>query len=74
MTCRKTSIGSRKKEFRAAVDRGFHPDAPVIALYDLLADGETDAGPFVLFVIVQTLEDAEDLPRILRIDPDAVLG
>src|SRR6266568_2722364 len=52
---------------------GLDPDPPAVALDDLLADGEADAGAGVLGAGVQPLEDDEDPVHVLRIDADPIV-
>src|SRR3970040_400423 len=47
-------------ESAALTQPGFHPDMPAVALDHLLADGEADAGPRVLALVVQPLAHHED--------------
>src|ERR1044071_2564595 len=59
----------------AALARGRrHPDRSAMALDDLLADREADAGAGVFPHRVQPLEDHEDALEVLRLDADAVVG
>src|SRR4029077_16278424 len=51
-----------------------HPDAPAVALDDLLADRQAHAGAAILFASVQPLEDNEDAVVVLRVNPDAVVA
>ena len=50
------------------------PDAPAMALDDLLADGKADAGARVLAHGMQPLKQHEDALEVLRLDADAVVG
>src|ERR671926_1153195 len=50
------------------------PDAPAMALDDLLADGKADAGARVLTHGMQPLKQHEDALEVLRLDADAVVG
>src|SRR5438132_848988 len=50
------------------------PDAPAVALGDLLTDRKPDAGPGVLAHRMQALEQHEDALEVLRLDADAVVG
>src|ERR1035438_9343213 len=52
---------------------GFHPDLASMALYNLLADSEPDAGAGKLFGTVQALEQRENAVGVLRLDADAVV-
>src|SRR5579884_527116 len=59
---------------RATLARlGLGPDAAAVALDDLAADGQADAGAGVLLLRVQPLEDDEDALQVLRVDADAVV-
>src|SRR5262245_9677714 len=51
----------------------FHPDAPAVALDDLLADRQADAGAGVLAAAVQALEHLEQPPGLARVNADAVI-
>ena len=50
--------GMREIEGGALSGFGLHPDAAAVALHDLLADRQADAGAGVLVAAVQALEDA----------------
>jgi hypothetical protein len=49
-------------------------DRAQVALDDLAAGGEADAGAFILGAAVQALEDHEDLLLELLLEADAVVG
>ena len=66
--------GEREVEGRALAGLGLDPDAPAVALDDLLADRQADAGARVLVPAVQALEDDEDALEVLRVDADAVVA
>src|SRR5215813_9125486 len=51
----------------------FHPDAPAVALDDLLADRQADAGAGVLAAGVQALEHLEQPAGLARVNADAVI-
>src|SRR5688572_25596189 len=52
----------------------FDRDVPAMPLDNLLADGQSDAGPGVLVPLVQTLEHSKNLLEVLRIDADSVVS
>src|SRR3954467_14692403 len=64
----------REAEHRSAALAPADPDAPAVALDDLAADGEADAGAFVGLAVVQALEHLEDVLAGFRGDPDAAVG
>ena len=51
-----------------------HLDAPAVALDDLLADGQTDAGSGVFRPGMESLENDKNPARILWGDADALVG
>src|SRR4051795_12497268 len=61
-------------ERAAGAELRLEPDAPAVALGDLLADGKADAGAGVLAHGMQALEQHEDALEVLRLDADAVVG
>src|ERR1035438_3100122 len=58
---------SRHAEKKCRSMSGFrlHPDVPSVALHDLLAHGEPDAGAGIFFPTVQALEDVENAFGVL---------
>src|SRR3954466_6358658 len=50
------------------------PDAAAVALDHLLADGEANARPRILALVMQALENHEDPLEVRRFDADAVVG
>ncbi len=69
-----TSLVDREVKRAAAPKLTLYPYTPTVSLYDLLADGQTDARARVLFSGVQTLEDHKYALGILGIDADAVIA
>src|SRR3990172_2597332 len=63
-----------EQEARARARPGLDPDPAAMALDDLLADGEADAGARVLGARVQPPEDDEDPFPVLRVDADPVVA
>ena len=63
----------RETEQRALAGCGFHPNAATVPLYNTLTNSEADARPGI-GVPVEAFENAEDLLRIDRFDPDAVVS
>src|SRR5689334_7064360 len=69
-------LPSRKREAEhgsaalACVD----PDPPAMALDDLAADREADAGSLVGVAVVQALEHLEDVLALVGRDADAAVG
>src|SRR3954447_1194958 len=61
-------------ERAAGAELRLEPDAPAVALGDLLADGKADARAGVLAHGMQALEQHEDALEVLRLDADAVVG
>ena len=51
----------------------FGPDAAAVALDNLFANGQADAGAGIFFLGMQALEDLKDAVGILRIKADAVI-
>src|SRR3954468_6830625 len=66
-------LGKREMERAALAKRGAHRDLPAMALGDLLADREPDAGAGKLPFGMQLLEHHEDPLEVLRLDADAVV-
>src|SRR5690606_23413819 len=66
-------LGQREMECGAFAGPRLDPDAAVVALDDLLADGEADPGAGILPLAVQPLEHHEDALEVLRLDADAVV-
>src|SRR6185295_3578461 len=60
-------------ERRALAGGGLDPDASAVALDDLLADGEADAGAGVLLTGVQALKQHEYFLEVLGLDADPVV-
>ena len=52
---------------------GLDRDAAAVPFDDLLADGQSDAGAGKLFPLVQPLEHAKNLFKVLRIDSQPVV-
>ena len=73
VSCR-AAAGSVKRNVVPSPGLGLDPDAPAVALDDLLADRQADAGARVLVAAVQPLEDDEDPLDVLRLDADAVVA
>src|SRR4051794_26660848 len=61
-------------ERAAGAELRLDPDAPAVALGDLFADGEADAGAGVFAHGMQALEQHENALEVLRLDADAVVG
>jgi hypothetical protein len=66
---------SRECEIKCTTPSWFRrdPDASAVPLYDLLGDGEADAGAGILMPVVQALKDQEDALEVLRLNADAVI-
>src|SRR5437773_11646454 len=67
------SAGQREPERRAAAGFRFDTDVPAVALDDLLAQRQPDAGAGILGAPVQALEQREDALEVFRRDADAVV-
>src|ERR1035437_1695493 len=67
------SLGEREVKRRAPGRLGFDPDSAPMALDNLLADGQPDAGAGIGLARVQALEDLENAFKILRINADAIV-
>src|SRR5687768_5634100 len=64
----------REAECRADARLGLDLDAPPVALDDLLADREADAGAVIVAAAVQPLEQDEDALEVFSRDADAVVA
>src|SRR5688572_24277090 len=64
----------REVERRAFVRPAFGPHAPAVARDDALHEGEADAGAREVLLIVQSLEDAEKLGGIARVEACAIVA
>ena len=64
----------RHDESRALVGPTVCINLAIMALDDLAAGRQADAGAFVLAAAVQALEDREDLVLVLVVEADAVVG
>src|SRR5580765_1055777 len=60
-------------ERRPLVRLRFRPHAAAMAVHHALHDREADAGAFELLLVVQALEHAEELVRVLHVEADAVV-
>src|SRR3954470_878992 len=63
--------GDGEAEHGAAALAALDPDAAAVALDDLPADGEADAGALERLAVVQSLEHLEDAVAVAGVDPDA---
>src|SRR3954465_3025174 len=68
-----TVAGGREREPEngASTRAVLHPDPPPVALDDLAADRQADAGALVGLAVVQALEHLEHALAVLGLDPDA---
>src|SRR5205814_7648600 len=66
-------LWQRKAKLTSPLGLGFDPDAPPVAIDDLLADRQPDSSSRVLGFVVQALEDHEDAFKVLRVDADALV-
>src|SRR6185295_5268806 len=65
--------GDGKPERAPLAGLRLDPDAPAVALDDLLHDREPDARAGVIRLVVQPLEHHEDAIAVLRVQADAVV-
>src|SRR5688572_8880116 len=68
------AVGQREAEGGAAARGRLDPDAPAVALDDLAAHREADAGALVGLARVQALEHLEDPLAVAPVDADPVVG
>src|SRR5438874_2295532 len=75
MTRRLRYAGGRQseKESRPLAGLRFDPDPTAVGLDDLLANGQTGAGPLVFLRQVQPPKDPENLAKIAGINADAIV-
>src|SRR5437588_12484167 len=55
------------------IDFGFWPDPASVPVHDPLNDGEPNPGSLVVLAPVQSLEDAEQLVRVIHVEARAVV-
>jgi predicted NAD/FAD-binding protein len=65
--------GERKVKCGAFFRTGFHPDFASVALDDLFAESQSDAGSRVSAACMQSLEDHKNPFCIQRIDANPVI-
>src|SRR5258706_1488794 len=66
--------GNCEIEDAAPTGLGFDPDAALMVLDHLLANGQADAGAGISSFRMQSLEHIEDLLAMSRLDPNAVVA
>src|SRR5262245_59607246 len=64
----------REEECCPLVNDGVRPDPAAMAMDDALHDGQADACALEVLRPMQTLEDSEELVRILHVEPGSVVA
>src|ERR1700752_242694 len=72
--CISTPPRQREVKRGALIELPFSPDPPAVPRDDPLDDRQADAGAFKVLRAVQALEYAEQLVRITRVEPGAVVA
>src|SRR5258708_32735913 len=70
----RTVAGHRELKNGAMAGPRLDPDLPAVALYDFLANCQTNSVSRILGPGVQSLEDNEDIFRVLRCNTDPVIA